>query len=196
MTINAALIRVSGSGGRAPLHFAAEIGLTDLLAEFLFVCPSSIEDVTVQLETAVHIAVKRVQLRVLFGWLLRINREDVLKWKDIDGNTVLHIATFSSQLQVVKMLVKYVENTKNCDNMTAHEFTLGKYFSADLCFTEKWERFLGFSIDNGSTGNDNSGGVALAVAILIATDTYKAILSPPDEYWQENHTDVLNDMKQ
>ncbi|OWM86391.1 hypothetical protein CDL15_Pgr021477 [Punica granatum] len=126
-----------------PLHIAASVGNTLFAMEVVMLKPSfawklntlglspmrlalHAEDVTVQLETAVHIAVKRVQLRVLFGWLLRINREDVLKWKDIDGNTVLHIATFSSQLQVVKMLVKYVENTKNCDNMTALDIYMEK----------------------------------------------------------------------
>ncbi|PKI18308.1 hypothetical protein CRG98_049418, partial [Punica granatum] len=56
MRLDPELIRVKGKGGRTPLHVAAEIAPPQLLAELLYVCPSSIEDVTAKWETAVHIA--------------------------------------------------------------------------------------------------------------------------------------------
>ncbi|KAH7529322.1 hypothetical protein FEM48_Zijuj05G0172100 [Ziziphus jujuba var. spinosa] len=44
--------------GRTPLHYVAEQGDVDLLIKLSSACPLSIEDVTVQNETALHNAVK------------------------------------------------------------------------------------------------------------------------------------------
>ncbi|XVF51858.1 hypothetical protein PTKIN_Ptkin04bG0217700 [Pterospermum kingtungense] len=73
ITISNQLIRVKGKGMITPLHYLAQTDDdADLLAEFLTACPSSIEDTTIQCETAVHIAVKNCSIRafkVLLGWL-------------------------------------------------------------------------------------------------------------------------------
>ncbi|KAE8683968.1 Ankyrin repeat family protein [Hibiscus syriacus] len=94
--------------GLSPIHLALQhkcikmIEDPDLLAEFLSACPSSVEDTTVHCETAVHVAIRNGSIRcfkVLLGWLGRVDKEDVLNWKDEDGNTALHIAVSSGQTE-------------------------------------------------------------------------------------------------
>ncbi|KAK8520788.1 hypothetical protein V6N13_076924 [Hibiscus sabdariffa] len=100
--INSQLIRVKAKGMITPLHYLAQNEDADLLAEFLSACPSSIEDTTVRCETAVHVAIRNGSIRcfkVLVGWLRRVDKEDVLNWKDEDGNTALHTAVSSGQTE-------------------------------------------------------------------------------------------------
>lgn len=100
--LDCGLIRVKGKERMTPLHFAVKLNNMDLLAEFLRVCPGSIDDLTNKFQSAVHIAVeeKVEALDVLLGWLSRRNREDVLDFKDNNGNTVLHIAVETKQTEV------------------------------------------------------------------------------------------------
>ncbi|XP_039166727.1 ankyrin repeat-containing protein BDA1 [Eucalyptus grandis] len=106
MTLDPEVIRVRGREGYTPLHFVAgeimeaQEELQELLAEFLSTCKSSIEDLTNQCETAVHIAVKKGNtkaLEILLGWLKRVHLTKILNWKDQNGNTVLHIAVSGQQ---------------------------------------------------------------------------------------------------
>ncbi|KAI4303284.1 hypothetical protein MLD38_038933 [Melastoma candidum] len=53
-----------------PLHLAVEIEETELLPEFLCLCPSVIMDLTSRCETAVHVAVKNCRFDA-FRVLLR-----------------------------------------------------------------------------------------------------------------------------
>jgi len=111
VNMNKDLVRVKGRDGLTPLHFASQIGEVDLLVEFLFLCPESIECLTVRCETALHIAVKNQQyeaLQVLVGWL-EINlhqgaqgvENSILNKMDEAGNTILHISALSSEPQVI-----------------------------------------------------------------------------------------------
>ncbi|KAH7859242.1 hypothetical protein Vadar_033567 [Vaccinium darrowii] len=105
------LIRVKGREQKTPLHCLAEIGdaETNLLAEFLCACPESINDLTIRDETALHIAVKHRQVKafkLIFEWIWRSYHGEVLNRKDEDGNTVLHIAASTNQLDIVRYLVR------------------------------------------------------------------------------------------
>lgn len=89
------LIREKGSRGKTALHVAAEIAPQKLLAEFLYICPASLEDVTSRWETAVHCALKNEKFEnfmVLFKWMVTTRKEYLLEWKDFNGNTALHLA--------------------------------------------------------------------------------------------------------
>ncbi|KAG6635873.1 hypothetical protein I3843_11G081400 [Carya illinoinensis] len=119
------LVRVQGKGGATPLHYVAQTGNLHLLHAFLQVCPKSLEVVTTQRETALHIALKHNRFdafEYLVGWLRRawFRHADswerkLLNWGDDEGNTILHIA-------VVKCLVNCAsveKNIKNSDGYTA-----------------------------------------------------------------------------
>ncbi|KAF5934774.1 hypothetical protein HYC85_025903 [Camellia sinensis] len=99
------LIRVKGRESFTPLHYVAEKGDINLLAEFLLACPESIMDRTIRAETALHIAVKNSKLeacKVLLGWLRRSLNLQLLNSEDEKGNTVQHIAVSNSEIEELK----------------------------------------------------------------------------------------------
>ena len=107
---NADLIRVKGRECMTPLHYAATTDdHLDLLHKFLSVCPDSITDVTARNETALHIALKYNKLeafKFLVGWLRWKwpHWDKILRWKDVEGNTILHIAVSINQTQASPLL--------------------------------------------------------------------------------------------
>ncbi|KAK7405324.1 hypothetical protein VNO78_06548 [Psophocarpus tetragonolobus] len=113
---NKELIRAKARKDRTPLHLASKKGEIQLLIKFLEACPSSIEDVTVKRETALHIAVRCRQydsLYILVGWLVKNSRfgakqleSSILNWKDVEGNTALHVSSHQNNLQMVQLLMK------------------------------------------------------------------------------------------
>ncbi|CAN6878521.1 unnamed protein product [Brassica oleracea] len=123
LAMDSSLVSIKGRGRITPLHYVAQLGNEELLSEFLFACPSSVEDLTIKCETAVHVAVKSQQFmafKVLLGWVRRVNREEILDWKDEDGNTVFHIAASMNQTEVMKLLRNTVNvKAKNLDGKTA-----------------------------------------------------------------------------
>lgn len=112
VAIDSSLVSIKGRGRITPLHYVAQTGHPELLTEFLFACPSSIEDLTIKCETAVHIAVKNHQFlafKVLLGWAQRAHQEEILDWKDEDGNTVFHIAALMNQTEVdVSLIIQFL----------------------------------------------------------------------------------------
>ncbi|KAF2315125.1 hypothetical protein GH714_038200 [Hevea brasiliensis] len=155
MRIDSELIRLRGKDGITPLHYVAEMGDVVLLSKFLRSCPSSIHDLTVHCQTAVHIAVKKKKLAAfefLFGWLHRRNMEEILNWKDDEGNTVLHIAVQENEPRVLRIR----------------------------------DTYLGVSAENENPASDVRD-IILVVAVLIATATYQAVLSPPGGFWGDNY---------
>ncbi|KAK7858628.1 ankyrin repeat-containing protein bda1, partial [Quercus suber] len=129
------LVRVKGKEDITPLHFVVATGdhHIDLLDKFQLVCPDSIGDVTVQDETALHIALKYNQLKAfkfLVEWLERnffrktpTNGVTVLYQEDDKGNTVLHIVvchllTWGSRFVNV--------NSTNSEGKTAWDISQGQ----------------------------------------------------------------------
>ncbi|XP_044476803.1 ankyrin repeat-containing protein BDA1-like [Mangifera indica] len=219
------VVRVKAKGMVTPLHYAAQLDDESSVADFLYVCPLSIEELTVKSETVVHVAVKNGSFKafkVLLGWLRRFNKEEILKWKDEEGNNPLHTAVSADQPEMVKLLIGYLKvNINNSKGLTALDIfyvrrcqglvdaavgdillaanaktacqlhrpslrdskkpLLVEYFSGGLPFSEKiLKRFsLGYRrVDEIPLEVRN---VLLVVAILIATATYQAALSPPED---------------
>lgn len=102
LKIDNSLCRLEGRESRTPLHSAAIKGRGDVISELIRACGDCIEDVTVQGETALHLAVKNCQfesIKVLVEWMREMNKRFVLNMKDEKGNTVLHLATWRKQRQ-------------------------------------------------------------------------------------------------
>ncbi|XP_044476907.1 ankyrin repeat-containing protein BDA1-like [Mangifera indica] len=117
------LVCVKAKGMVTPLHYAAQVDDESSLADFLYVCPLSIEELTVESETVVHVAVKNGSFKafkVSLGWLRLFNKEEILKWKDEEGNTPLHTAVSADQPEMVKLLIGYLKvNINNSKGLTA-----------------------------------------------------------------------------
>ncbi|XP_060670637.1 ankyrin repeat-containing protein BDA1 [Ziziphus jujuba] len=125
------LVRVQGREDKTHLHYVVEQEDVDLLTEFLSACPQSIQDMTIQNETALYIAVKNHKvdaLDFLLGGLRRAYHQGsntqegkIINWKDDEGNIVLHVATAMNQPQAVRLLINSnIElNVKNSMGLSA-----------------------------------------------------------------------------
>ncbi|XP_048424497.1 ankyrin repeat-containing protein BDA1-like [Pyrus x bretschneideri] len=99
LRVDRRLCRLNGRDEWTPLHYAASRGRVGVIREMVMACPESVEDVTVQGETAIHLAVKCSQFKAIKSLV------NVLNMKDKHGDSVLHLATWKKQHQVVEGLV-------------------------------------------------------------------------------------------
>ncbi|KAL7167085.1 hypothetical protein ACSBR2_037706 [Camellia fascicularis] len=213
------LIRVKGREGLTPLHFVAKTDdPDDLLSKFLDVCSSSINDVTIHEETALHIAVKSFSpkaVKVLLKWLRKTYEGEVLCLTDKGGNTVLHTAVSTSQPEIVKLLVKEIYtdiNAKNLQKLTALDIAKALPNGTEIETTLRHARALKRSSVVGDLGeflksprqwfqaligriiharremSMDMRNMILVVAVLIATATFQALLQPPGGVMRDNNT--------
>uniref|UniRef100_A0A803PMY0 PGG domain-containing protein n=1 Tax=Cannabis sativa TaxID=3483 RepID=A0A803PMY0_CANSA len=209
LAIDRNLVRVKGREAKTPLHYVAETGNVFLLAEFLASCPESIQDLTIRKEAALHVAVKNDQcqaLEVLLGWLQLVGMEMILQWTDDEGNTALHIATYRNQSQMVKLLINRIDiNAKNFKDLTALDISEQPMCDANIKNLLHQSGALGASslprvtilaeflttkmstleklitttyLRKSCMSNENRNAL-LVVAVLTATTTFQAVLSPP-----------------
>ncbi|XP_050211893.1 ankyrin repeat-containing protein BDA1-like [Mercurialis annua] len=237
------LVRVKGKMGRTPLHIAVEQGDMDLVAACLTACPASIEDVTDHKETALHIASKNDRteaINSIVNWLEYTGNRVVQNWADMDGNTILHIASLKNQIEVVRLLtndlkyrpsvlllmpdfllvgidrllpfrklnnedgstvllslknsqgltamdilqqqghmqIKEIENMRSAaaQNKNHVDYGSAEYLKKKISSFDK--RVINYFRKNLRISDEHRSGV-ITVAVLIATATYQAVLSPP-----------------
>ncbi|XVF83512.1 hypothetical protein PTKIN_Ptkin16aG0494500 [Pterospermum kingtungense] len=207
VSIDRDLVRVKGKEGITPLHFVTRQGNLDVLVEFLKACPDCIEDVNVRGETALHIALQSNMLEafeVLLGWLQKSHHEkakywenEVLNWKDDEGNTILHIAGANN---LPKLWISYnseIKDKSTTERLTmlskaggltgSSLFSLSKlrknahYFQSRITYGEKLA--INFARERKNMSSDMRNAL-LVVAVLIITATFQASLSPPGGVWQ------------
>jgi len=99
------LVRAKRRGGLTLLHLASQSGDINLLTKFLNACPDSVKDLTARGETALHFAVKDggfEAFEFLVRWLRTntVELQTILNQKDVEGNTILHIAATNNDRQV------------------------------------------------------------------------------------------------
>ncbi|XP_044481982.1 ankyrin repeat-containing protein BDA1-like [Mangifera indica] len=97
------LVRVKAKGMITPLHYVAQIDDESNLADFLYVCPSSIEDLTVKGEIVVYVALTKGSLKafkVLLGFLRCFDKEGILNWEDEEENNALHTTVSANQPEI------------------------------------------------------------------------------------------------
>ncbi|XVF23814.1 hypothetical protein REPUB_Repub13aG0071900 [Reevesia pubescens] len=208
------LVRVKGREGMTPLHYVAKMGNSNLLVDFLEDCPECIEDVTVQEETALHLALKNEQIEafnLLVGWLQRNRHKRAMHWeseivnqKDNDDNTVLHIAAIRKQRQAINLLLNcalpFDTNVKNSEGLTALEIlknanreviitgeneTRKKYYLKPN-FSCLERQIILFARMKKSISVDLVNSLLVISALIIAA-TYQSSLSPPGGVWQNDN---------
>ncbi|EOY24189.1 Uncharacterized protein TCM_015860 [Theobroma cacao] len=82
----------------------AQIDDADLLAELLSACPSSVEDITIHCETAVHIAVKNCSIRD-FEVVKLLIKNDSVNVKNFNGLTAMDIFHLQGTMQNVEIVL-------------------------------------------------------------------------------------------
>ncbi|XP_023632877.1 ankyrin repeat-containing protein BDA1 [Capsella rubella] len=125
------LARVKGRNGITPFLSLVLRGNAGLVAECLLTSPECIEDVNVNGQNALHLAVINDRfevLQVLTGWIQRMSQKNadsieihVLNKRDFGYNTALHLAAYKSDHQAVRLLLecRLVQRNKvNGDGLT------------------------------------------------------------------------------
>ncbi|KAF7136548.1 hypothetical protein RHSIM_Rhsim08G0165400 [Rhododendron simsii] len=143
------------------------------LADFLFACPNSIEDLTNQDETALHIAVRTKNKSAVEIMVKLLVKEPFanINAKNSDKQTALdHIAL--QHLAYVVRSAKALENS-SCDE---NDYALAKFLnSPERCLEVLYK--LQFFMGRSATMELRN--IGLVVAVLIATATLTSVLSPP-----------------
>ncbi|PON71065.1 Transmembrane protein [Parasponia andersonii] len=120
LTVDRRLCRIEGRNKWTPLHFAASRGRSDIIKEILVACPESLEDVTVQKESALLLVIRYSQFEaidIVLRWIREKKRDDILNMRDEFGNSALHLATWrkhrqaKSFSQVVEWLIGFGNTT-------------------------------------------------------------------------------------
>ncbi|KAJ6672120.1 REPEAT-CONTAINING PROTEIN putative-RELATED [Salix viminalis] len=102
------LCRLEGRQKMTPFHHAAIGGRAEVIGVMLSGCPDCIEDETERGESALHLAVRNNRfeaVKKMVGWIREMNKEFLLNMKDEQGNTVLHLASWKKQRQVIEILL-------------------------------------------------------------------------------------------
>lgn len=95
--------------GWTPLHVAALKGRVNVVSELVRVKVESTRVLTDRGETVLHLcAGNHSSLEGLKVLVQAIGKEDELvNWKDCDGNTILHIAVGKRHIEIIKFLIAY-----------------------------------------------------------------------------------------
>uniref|UniRef100_A0A2N9F9J5 PGG domain-containing protein n=1 Tax=Fagus sylvatica TaxID=28930 RepID=A0A2N9F9J5_FAGSY len=197
LQVDGDLVCVKGREGMTLLHHAvATNDNLDLLSEFLSVCPNSIKNVTIRNETALHIALKYNKLeafKLLVGWLGKNRSKNamfwektILKWKDNEGNTVLHVAVVSHLLawggETVNVNLKNLEGKTAWDILQEQTQVDNSEIKALLRDARPFNVFM----SSYTYFLYEKRNALLVVAVLLVSVTYQAVLNPPGGLWQED----------
>lgn len=107
LKVDIGLCLIKGKDRKIPLHFAVVKGKVEVVKELLLASSDSVDFTTARLETPLHLAVKNNKFeafKVLIQHLKKVNKEDLLNSKDIQGNTILHLGVSMKQYEVSTLL--------------------------------------------------------------------------------------------
>ncbi|XP_062075751.1 ankyrin repeat-containing protein BDA1-like [Humulus lupulus] len=203
---NSDLVRVKGKEGRTVLHWVVEkidqntISF-DILDQLLSACPQSIEDVTIYMDTVLHIAVIKEKFDVFEFLMKRILRakhknsdfqeKQILTGKNREGNTLLHVAALKNSPKTVKALIKcgVDVNAKNSNGDTA------------LKISESQDPLLNGNIQvrNILLKVTNASSISSSSASTLFLDDDEDLMLSPLERWKicinRYKANMSNDMK-
>ncbi|XP_012448231.1 ankyrin repeat-containing protein BDA1 [Gossypium raimondii] len=201
LSVDKDLIRVKGKGGFTVLHHVAlDENYLHLLCRFLDVCPDCIFDLTIERQTALHIAAEKNKFeafKAMLEWIQsafednKSKRSKILNFQDKDGNTVLHLAASINHPQMIKLLIECKEVDRNKTNesgFTAMDVlqrqTVGDNTESVNILNSnplKFQKLSKFKIlkDAVEEMTPETMGVLLIVFSLVLAMTYQGVLSPP-----------------
>ncbi|XP_050224635.1 ankyrin repeat-containing protein BDA1 [Mercurialis annua] len=108
MKVDPSICLLEGRDKMTPLHYAAIKGKAEVIGVLLSSYPECINAATVQLETPLHLAVKTNQLeatKLMVDRIREIKKDEMFNVRDEQGNTVLHLAVWKKQRQVIELLL-------------------------------------------------------------------------------------------
>ncbi|KAH1064355.1 hypothetical protein J1N35_029342 [Gossypium stocksii] len=205
------LTHVKGKGGFTVLHHVAldENYALAFLRLFLNICPDCIFDLTVERQTALHIAAEKNKFeafKAMLEWIQsafednKCKRSKILNYQDKDGNTALHLAASINHPQMIKLLIECKEVDKNKINdrgFTAMDVLQRQtvvdntesvnILNSNPAMFQKLSKFE-LLIDEIKNMRDETVGVLLIVFTLVLTMTYQGFLSPPGSIFQGDAT--------
>ncbi|KAI3868670.1 hypothetical protein MKX03_019902 [Papaver bracteatum] len=205
---------VPDQDGRTPLHLAAMRNNVEVMEMLLLRKPEAIYQVLVnRKETILHLCVKHHTFKALKKLVEYLSRspsdtttnlnDTFVNSKDIDGNTILHLAAKTKQLKVIDYLLEneYIGveiNALNKANLRALQM-LAKSEMDDIQMLAKSEMVeleiscLGYFCERveRKTSSDNQWmhervNMLMVVAVLIAGIAFQATVSPPGGVFQED----------
>ncbi|KAG4148671.1 hypothetical protein ERO13_D05G299700v2 [Gossypium hirsutum] len=210
LSVDKDLIRVKGKGGFTVLHHVAlDENYAHLLRRFLNFCPDCIFDLTVERQTALHIAAvknKFEAFKAMLEWIQsafeddKCKRSKILNYQDKDGNTVLHLAASINHPQMIKLLIECEEVDKN--KINDHGFTAMDVLQSQTVADNMesvnilssnpltFQKLSSVKIFQEAIKEmrDETVGVLLIVFALVLTMTYQGVLSPPGSVFQGDTT--------
>ncbi|KAI9161987.1 hypothetical protein LWI28_022635 [Acer negundo] len=134
--IDSELCCVQNNLSMTPLHTAVKHGQGDVVRELVSACPESLGIQTSQLETAFHVAVKNNKcyaFKVLLEEAEKLDKEDLLKKEDDQGDTVLHVAVSNELVLIVKMLLPSYRSSRTGRLKLVNSMNKKGYTALDLC---------------------------------------------------------------
>ncbi|XP_004309014.1 PREDICTED: ankyrin repeat-containing protein At2g01680-like [Fragaria vesca subsp. vesca] len=188
LLVDPRLSQLKGKDQWTALHFAASRGRIDIIKEMVSACSECVEDVTEQGETVFHLAVKNNRfeaMEAMVGLVRQRNKLDILNMKDNNGNSVLHLATWKKQHQVVRCLLA-INGTSTPATLDVNSVNQSGLTALDL--------LLIFPSGAGDLEIDSilRGSGALRARDIVHTNHNHTVLSIPDESQHSLQTDPKN----
>ncbi|KAG2259743.1 hypothetical protein Bca52824_079037 [Brassica carinata] len=202
--IDPELSRVKGREGITPFHLIVVRGDANLVAECLISSPECIQDVTVNGQNALHLALTNGRyetLQVLTGWIQRMSQRDsastesdILNKKDAiklllecqlvkpnevngDGLTFLDILRHQGQIRDLELEQAVLKTgCKETTSLPKLEKTTSDHYKTPITF---WSYFSTGIKRLKSDTSEEGRAVFLIICTLIITSTYQTALHPP-----------------
>ncbi|ESR55712.1 hypothetical protein CICLE_v10019208mg [Citrus x clementina] len=161
------LVRVQGREGVTPLHYVAEKGNVDLLCKFLAACPESILQI-------VRLIVNRAR--------------DQINARNSKDKTAMDMVKFHLQTKPeFQELKSMVRNAGGREGSSLATVEIADYLKRGLTWRRK---MLLFFYSSSLSITDESRNALLVVAVLIATATFQAALTPSQDLWGNSSSDI------